>query len=115
MAIPEFKKLLNHDWTIKRKSQTPDGIGGRDLTRTILATVRGRLTPKGKGQQREIALNRDIFVTHTLFVDHGTDIQKEDIVESDDGKTVRVVAVNEPAQADHHLEVEVELITPSPE
>ncbi len=99
-----FQRLLNQDYAIHRKVRASDGQGGWSEAWTELATVRGRLRPVS-AEERTIADEVEAEVTHVLYTLASEDIARGDIV-AGAGRTVRVLAVREPSQAGHHLQID---------
>lgn len=104
MSIIVFRSLLNNDVAIEHRLRTPDGQGGWVISYTAGNTVRGRIRP-ASSSEREVAQKEERQITHVLYVEDGTDIQRGDRVTVAD-LVVDVDAIREPSKADHHYEID---------
>lgn len=99
-----FESLLNHTFTIMRRERTSDGQGGWAITYALIGSARGRMRPASSAE-REVAAAEQRQISHVLYVVHGEDIARGDLVIGG-GVTVDVLGVREPSQAGHHLEID---------
>lgn len=101
---PIFESLLNHTFAIYRRERTPDGQGGWSITYVANGSAEGRMRPASSAE-REVAAAEQRQISHVLYVVHGEDIARGDLVVGG-GITVDVQGVREPSQAEHHFEID---------
>lgn len=99
-----FTSLLNNTFTISRRVRTDDGQGGWEITYLELGTVEGRIRP-ATSNEREVADSEEQQISHVLYVAHGEDVLRGDLVECGDLE-VEVLGVREPSLAGEHLEID---------
>ncbi|MFH0902327.1 MAG: head-tail adaptor protein [Pseudomonadota bacterium] len=99
-----IEALYIHTLTISRPTRTSDGQGGWSVGYVDVATIEGRLRPKG-ASERTVAQQGQAEVSHVLYCGPDSDIQRGDLV-TGAGKVVEVVAIREPSHMGHHLEVD---------
>lgn len=103
-----FDGLLNHEFTISRIARIPDGQGGWVKSWVEIGTVNGRMRP-ASGAEREVALQEQREISHVLYTRTTADIARGDRVEGG-GVSVEVLGVREPSLADHHYEIDCQLV-----
>ena len=99
-----FESLLNNTFTISRRVRTSDGQGGWEITYLELDDVEGRIRP-ATSNEREVAAAEEQQITHVLYVLHGEDILRGDLVVCG-GLEVEVLGIREPSLAGEHLEID---------
>lgn len=99
-----FQSLLNNSFVVSRRVRTDDGQGGWTISYLELGTVEGRICP-ATSNERVVADAEEQQITHVLYVEHGEDIARGDLVICDD-LTVEVLGVREPSKAGKHLEID---------
>ncbi len=99
-----FSTLLNHDFTVRRRTRTNAGHGRWPIGYEDIGTVRGRLRPASSGE-RQVAAQEGRQITHVFYCEAGADIARGDELDGAD-KTVEVLGVRNPSQAGHHLEID---------
>ncbi len=98
-----FLSLLNRSVTLTRPTLASDGAGGSSRTLGANVTTRARLRPLVPSE-RESAAKMQVPFTHVLYVPGGVDVQRGDHF-TVDGIDYRVIEVQQPSYAGHHLEV----------
>lgn len=107
-----FKDLLIDDFIVLTKRYITDEIGGRDIRFRLKDKAKGRLsTTRAKGNEVDKGGKDVAEVDYILFCLTDVNIQKNDRVKLK-GKNLRVIAVNNPRNLDHHYEVELEELQP---
>ena len=104
MSDAIFESLLNHTFAIYRRERTSDGQGGWSITYVANGSAEGRMRPASSAE-REVAAEEQRAISHVLYVVHGADIVRGDLVIGG-GITVDIQGVREPSQAEHHLEID---------
>lgn len=99
-----FISLLNNTFTVSRRVRTDDGQGGWAISYLALGTVEGRIRP-ASSTEREVAAAQEQQISHVLYVLHGEDVLRGDLVECDE-LVVEVLGVREPSLAGEHLEID---------
>jgi len=99
-----FTSLLNNTFTVSRRVRTDDGQGGWEITYLEMGTMEGRIRP-ATSQEREVADAEEQQISHVLYVVHGEDVLRGDLVVCDDLE-VEVLGVREPSKAGEHLEID---------
>lgn len=119
MSDALFSALMNNSFATYRPSRASDGQGGWGRAYTPMGTVSGRIRP-ATSTEREVALQEQRHITHVLYIEPGTDLQRGDLViysgsESDRELSVEVQGVREPSLAGHHLELDCLEVQKEPE
>jgi SPP1 family predicted phage head-tail adaptor len=99
-----FQSLLNNTFTVSRRVRTDDGQGGWAISYLELGTAEGRIRP-ATANERVVADAEEQQITHVLYLEHGEDVLRGDLVVCDD-LTVEVLGVREPSKAGEHLEID---------
>jgi len=99
-----FQSLLNNTFTVSRRVRTADGQGGWAISYVELDTVEGRIRP-ATSNEREVAAAEEQQITHVLYVEHGEDVLRGDLVACGDLE-VEVLGIREPSLAGKHLEID---------
>ena len=99
-----FASLLNHVFTVTRRTRTSDGQGGFTIGYSSVGTVNGRMRP-ASSNEKEVAAAMQRNISHVLYVEVDADIERGDRV-TFDGLTVDVLAIREPSLMGHHLEID---------
>jgi len=102
--VSVFTSLLNNTFTISRRVRTDDGQGGWAITYLELGTMEGRIRP-ASSSEREVAASEEQQISHVLYVVHGEDILRGDLVTCGDLE-VEVLGIREPSKAGEHLEID---------
>jgi|GEM_PF-2172947 len=104
-----FTDLLWSTFTVKRKVKTPDGLGGYTLSYTTIGTIKGKLDPMFLPREPVNIGKFRSFNTHILYTVCSSNILRDDKIEGE-GKVLRVIALKEPSEANHHYEIHCEEI-----
>lgn len=99
-----FATLLNHSFTISRRTRTSDGQGGFEIGYSNVGTVNGRMRP-ASSNEKEVAAAEQRNISHVLYVESDADIKRGDRV-TFESLTVDVLAIREPSLMGHHLEID---------
>lgn len=99
-----FASLLNHVFTVTRRTRTSDGQGGFTIGYAAAGTVNGRMRP-ASSNEKEVASAMQRNISHVLYVEVDADIERGDRV-TFDGLSVDVLAIREPSLMGHHLEID---------
>ena len=99
-----FEGLLNNTFVISRRDRVDDGQGGWTIVYGDVASVQGRIRP-ATSAERLVADREERQITHVLYVVHGADIERGDLVVCDDLQ-VEVLGIREPSKAGQHLEID---------
>ncbi len=99
-----FASLLNHEFTVTRRTRTSDGQGGFTIGYSSVGTVNGRMRP-ASSNEKEVASAMQRNISHVLYVEVDADIERGDRV-TFEGLTVDVLAIREPSLMGHHLEID---------
>jgi len=103
-----FESLLNNTFTVSRRVRTSDGQGGWEISYLELGEVEGRIRP-ATSSERVVADTEEQQITHVLYVSHGEDVLRGDLVTAG-GVTpplqVEVLGIREPSLAGEHLEID---------
>jgi len=99
-----FTSLLNNTFVSFRRDRVPDGQGGWSILYIQNLIFDGRIRP-ATSAEKETARQEQRAISHVLYVVHGTDVARGDLV-SGGGITVDIQGVREPSQAGHHLEID---------
>jgi SPP1 family predicted phage head-tail adaptor len=99
-----FTSLLNNTFTVSRRVRVSDGQGGHIITYLEIGTVEGRIRP-ASSNERIVADAEEQQISHMLYVSHGSDVARGDLVECS-GLQVEVLGVREPSLAGQHLEID---------
>lgn len=99
-----FESLLNNVFTVSRRLRVSDGQGGWPIAYLEMGTVQGRIRPTSSNE-RVVAASEEQQISHVLYVLHGSDITRGDLVECGD-LAVDVLGVREPSLAGEHLEID---------
>lgn len=99
-----FLTLLNNTFTVSRRERIDDGQGGWTIVYADVAAVQGRIRP-ATSAERVVAEREEQQITHVLYVVHGADIERGDLVVCDDLQ-VEVLGIREPSKAGQHLEID---------
>jgi len=111
-----FESMLNFDFYAVRKRQTPDGVGGWDISYYELDSILGRLRPAST-RERESAQQEQRVITHVFYCLGDVDIGRGDVISkgviSIDGHKlsspeimVKVEGNRNPSTADEHFEID---------
>jgi len=99
-----FLSLLNNTFVISRRDRIDDGEGGWTIVYADAGTVQGRIRP-ATAAERLVADREERQITHVLYVAHGADIVRGDLVTCGDLQ-VEVLGIREPSKAGQHLEID---------
>lgn len=99
-----FESLLNNTFTVSRRLRVSDGQGGWPIAYVTIGTVEGRIRPTSSNE-RVVAAAEEQQISHVLYVAHGSDVVRGDLVECGD-LAVEVLGVREPSLAGKHLEID---------
>ena len=99
-----FDSLLNNTFTISRRVMGDDGQGGHPISYEVIGTAVGRIRP-ATSAEKAVAQQGQRHITHVLYVRHGVDIARGDMVVTA-GLMMDVQGVREPSLAGEHLEVD---------
>jgi len=107
-----FTSLLNNTFTVSRRARVSDGQGGWPIAYVEIGTVQGRIRP-ASSNERVVAASEEQQISHVLYVLHGADVERGDLVEcggaspgSSASLAVDVLGVREPSLANEHLEID---------
>jgi head-tail adaptor len=104
IPIPSMAWLFIHTLSHFRPTRTSDGQGGWSVAYADLGTIVGRLRP-ASASERTVADQEQARVSHVLYCAATEDIERGDLF-SLSGLFVEVIAVREPSNMGHHLEVD---------
>ena len=104
MADAIFESLLNNTFVSFRRDRISDGQGGWTIVYVENITFLGRIRPASSAE-KETAKREERAISHVLYVVHGTDVARGDLVIGG-GIGVDIQGVREPSQAAHHLEID---------
>lgn len=99
-----FQSLLGDTFVLERRQRLPDGIGGWVIAYTSNGSVSGYIRP-ATSEEITTAQQEQRRITHVLYVDGDTDIARGDRA-TGAGLVVDIMAVRDPGQVSHHLEVD---------
>ena len=99
-----FESLLNNTFTVSRRTRVSDGQGGWIISYLELGTVQGRIRPTSSSE-RVVAASEEQQISHVLYVLHGADVARGDLVECGD-LAVDVLGIREPSLAGEHLQID---------
>jgi SPP1 family predicted phage head-tail adaptor len=99
-----FDSLLNNTFVSFRRDRVSDGQGGWMIIYVQNITFLGRIRPASSAE-KETAKREERAISHVLYVVHGEDIARGDLVIGG-GIGVDIQGVREPSQAAHHLEID---------
>lgn len=99
-----FTSLLNNVFTVSRRVRVSDGQGGWPIAYLEMGTVQGRIRPTSSSE-RVVAASEEQQISHVLYVLHGADIARGDLVECGE-LAVDVLGIREPSLAGEHLEID---------
>lgn len=99
-----FLSMMNNVAVILRQRLVSDDQGGFITGYAGVAVQNSRIRPASSSEKVE-AQREERWITHVLYVPHGTDVRRGDKVIIDD-LIVEVQAIREPSKAGHHLEVD---------
>jgi len=104
LSDPIFNARRNNTFISFRRDHVSDGQGGWIIVYVQYLSFLGRIRP-ASSSEKETARQEQRAISHVLYVTHGTDVARMDLVIGG-GICVDIQGVREPSQAGHHLEID---------